>query len=110
MHSHLLWLVAHTAIRGRHLTLTQCTELQMHNEHGRKLVPFFAAAMGMLAANSPLRILRFEDCMVSPTILPQLRLLATCTSLHLHGVASASFDPYLQLGEILKVHKAWMMM
>ena len=58
--------------------------------------------MGMLAAKSPLRALRFEDCTLTSNILPQLRLLTSCTSLHLHVIAPVK-EPSLQLDLLFKV-------
>jgi hypothetical protein len=57
--------------------------------------------MGLLAAKSPLRALRFEDCMLTPSFLPQLCLLTSCTALHLHDIVQERGPP-LQL-DLLKV-------
>jgi hypothetical protein len=76
--------------------------LQTHAHDGRYLVPFFATAMGMLATNSPLRTLRFEDCTLSIDVMPQLHYLSNCTSLHLHEIQSGP-DPYLQLNVLCQV-------
>lgn len=58
--------------------------------------------MGMLAANSPLRNLRFEDCTLSIDVMPQLHYLSNCTSIHLHEIHSGP-DPYLQLNALCQV-------
>jgi hypothetical protein len=71
-------------------------------ENGGAFLPFFAAAIGMLAAGAPLRSLRFQECMLAPNLLPQLRLLTNCTVLHLHELASVP-ECYSQLGDLLKV-------
>ena len=76
--------------------------MQTHDHVGRYLVPFFATAMGMLAANSPLRNLRFEDCTLSIDVMPQLHYLSNCTSIHLHEIHSGP-DPYLQLNALCQV-------
>jgi hypothetical protein len=75
----------------------------MHEHRGdcRKLLPFFGAVVGMLAAKSPLRALRFEGCVLTSDILPQLRLLTSCTALHLHDIAHEAGPP-LQL-DLLQV-------
>jgi len=51
--------------------------------------PLFSAVAGLLAAGQ-LRSLRFEACDVSPTLLPQLRLLGGLTALELHSFSASS--------------------
>ena len=84
----LKWLLPRRSCIGsvtfRHFTHGQRYDLGCH------YLPLFSTASGLLAG-APLRALRFEDCDVSPLVLPQLRLLGSAlTALSLHSVADAA--------------------
>jgi len=71
------------------------------NAQAESYAPFFNAAAGLLAG-TPLRGLRFVDCELSHTLLPQLRLLTGLTALGLHGISGVlSKDD--QLNSLFKV-------